>query len=60
VSNFIVKLTLTLLSDQFQSNAVQALRPALETIDDVERLKQLLRAVPKAANLEAFMEILNQ
>ena len=51
---------LTLLGDQFQPEAVQALKPTLETIDDLERLKQLLRAVPRAQSLEAFTQNLRE
>ena len=47
---------LALLSDQFQSEAVQALKPTLETIEDLERLKELLRAAPRAQSLEAFTQ----
>lgn len=47
---------LTLLSDQFQPEAVQALKPRLETIEDLERLKELLRAAPRAQSLEAFTQ----
>lgn len=47
---------LTLLSDQFQSEAVQALKPRLETVEDLERLKELLRAAHRAQSLEAFMQ----
>ena len=47
---------LTLLSDQFQPEAVQALKPRLETIEDLERLKELLRAVPRVQSLEAFTQ----
>ena len=46
---------LTLLNDQFQSEAVQALKPRLETIENLERLKELLRAAHRAQSLEAFM-----
>ena len=51
---------LTLLGDQFQSEAVQALKPTLETIEDLEHLQQLLRAVPRAQSLEAFTQNLQQ
>ena len=47
---------LTLLSDQFQPEAVQALKPQLETIEDLERLKELLRAVPRTQSLEVFTQ----
>jgi predicted transposase YdaD len=55
-----IELILDLLSDQFQSDAVQMLKPDLERIDDLDRLKALLRAVPKAPSLEAFTETLRQ
>jgi len=51
---------LTLLGDQFQPEAVQALKPTLETIDDLEHLKQLLRAVPRVQSLEAFIQNLQK
>ena len=47
---------LTLLSDRFQPEAVQALKLRLETIEDLERLKELLRAAPRAQSLEAFTQ----
>ncbi len=47
---------LTLLSDRFQSEAVQALKPRLETIENLERLKELLRAAPRSQSLEAFRQ----
>ncbi len=52
----IINSILTLLSDQFQPEAVQALKPRLETIEDLERLKALLRAAPRAQSLEAFAQ----
>ena len=51
---------LTLLSDQFQPEAVQALKPKLETIDDLERLGELLRTVPRLQSLEAFTQNLQE
>jgi hypothetical protein len=51
-----VNSILTLLSDQFQPEAVQALKPRLETIEDLERLKELLRSAPRVQSLEAFTE----
>ena len=53
-----VESILTLLGTQFPPNAVQALKPALETIDDLPRLKELLIAASKAENFEAFAEAL--
>ena len=55
-----IEFILTLLSDRFQPDAVQALKPTLEAIDDLERLKQLLRTVPKTPSLEAFTETLRR
>ena len=49
-----IDLILELLSEQFQSEVIQTLKPDLERIDDLDRLKQLLRAVPKTPSLEAF------
>ena len=37
------------------SDAVQALKPVLESIDDLQNLKQLLLAVPQSDSLETFM-----
>ena len=51
---------LTLLSDQFQPEAVQALKPQLETIEDLERMKELLRAVPRTQSLEVFTQTLQE
>lgn len=47
---------LMLLSDRFQPEAVQALKPSLETIEDLEHLKVLLRAAHRAHSLEAFTQ----
>lgn len=51
---------LTLLGDQFQPEAVHALKPRLETIEDLERLKELLRIVPRLQSLEAFTQNLQE
>ena len=49
---------LTLLGTQFPPNAVRALRPALETIDDLPRLKGLLIAASNAESFEEFAQTL--
>lgn len=50
---------IALLGMQFETDAVQALKPALESIDDLQNLKQLLLAVPQSDSLEAFMQSLS-
>lgn len=51
---------LTLLGIRFQSDAVQALKPTLDTIDDLSRLKELLIAASDAQSVEAFTQILHE
>jgi predicted transposase YdaD len=58
--NGTIESILTLLGVRFQSDAVQALKPALETIDDLQRLKRLLIAAPHAQSLEAFTQTLRE
>ena len=53
-----VESILTLLGARFHPNAVQVLKPNLETIDDLSRLRELLLAAPYAESLEAFMQSL--
>ena len=55
-----IGLILELLSEQFQSESIQTLKPDLERIDDLDRLKQLLRAVPKTPSLEAFTKAVRE
>jgi hypothetical protein len=50
---------LALLDMQFETDAVQALRPALESIDDLQALRQLLLTVPQSESLEAFIRTLS-
>ncbi len=50
---------LALLSLQFHPDAVQALKPTLEKIDDVQRLQQLHLAAARPESLEAFMQNLS-
>ena len=51
---------LALLSLQFHPDAVQALKPTLEKIDDVQRLQQLHLAAARPESLEAFMQNLSK
>ncbi len=51
-----VDTVLILLGDQFQPDAVAALKPRLEKIADLNQLKRLIREAPRAESLEAFAE----
>ena len=51
---------LALLGTQFHPDAVQALKPKLEEIDDAQRLQQLVLAASRAESLEAFMQHLSK
>ena len=50
---------LALLDMRFETDAVHFLRPTLESIDDLQTLRQLLLAVPQSESLEAFIRTLN-
>ena len=54
-----VEILLGLLEARFQPAAVRHLRPLLERIDDVERLKALAPAAASAESLEMFLEALD-
>ena len=56
----VVESILTVLGTRFQSDAVQVLKPNLESIDDLPRLRELLIAASDAQSLEAFMQSLRQ
>ena len=49
---------LEVLEEQFQSNDVQILKPVLENIEELQRLKQLLREAARANSLEEFKQTL--
>ena len=53
-----LKNLLTVLNAKFHVEAVRAIDPALQDIDDLQRLEQLLLTAVNAENLEAFTEIL--
>ena len=53
-----IENTLALLSDQFQAETVSALAPALRNVNDLQKLKQLLRAAARVQNIEAFAQML--
>ena len=52
--------TLALLKKRFHTEEVSALTPALQNINDLERLQQLLVAVPEMPSLEAFAQMLHE
>ena len=53
-----LKSLMTVLHAKFHGQAVRAIDPALQDIDDLQRLEQLLRTAANAENLEAFTKIL--
>ncbi len=55
-----IENTLALLEDQFQAEAVNALTPALRSVNDLQKLKQLLLEAAKVQNIEAFAQMLNE
>ena len=54
------KHILTLLEQQFHTEAVRALTPMLQNIDDLERLKELHLAAARVPNIETFAQKLIQ
>ncbi len=55
-----IKSILTLLKMKFHVEAVNALTPALQNIEDLHRLEQLLLDAAQAQNLEVFEETLHE
>ena len=55
-----IENTLALLKKRFHTEQVSALTPALQNINDLERLQQLLVAVPEMQNLEDFAQMLHE
>ncbi|MDE0484002.1 MAG: hypothetical protein OXI67_15600 [Candidatus Poribacteria bacterium] len=55
-----IENTLALLQDQFHAEAVIAITPALRSINDLQKLKQLLLAAAKVQSIEAFAQMLNE
>ena len=51
---------LALLGTQFHPDAVQALKPKLAEIKDLQRLQQLHLAAARSESLEAFMQHLGK
>ena len=53
-----IENTLALLQDQFHTEAVNAVTPALRNINDLQKLKQLHLAAAKVQSIEAFTQML--
>ena len=53
-----LKNLLTVLNAKFHVEAVRAIDPALQDIDDLQRLEQLLLTAVNAKTLDAFTEVL--
>ncbi len=56
--NNTVESILELLSIRFQIDTIEAIKSDIESIDSLQRLKQLFRAAAQVQNLDAFMHIL--
>ena len=54
-----IEYTLAFLEDQFRPETVNALKPALLKINDIQRLKLILRAARVVQDIEAFSEMLH-
>lgn len=55
-----LKNTLTVLNRKFPADAVNALTPEMQNIDNLQRLEQLLIAAIDARNLETFVQTLHE
>ena len=55
-----IKNILALLESRFQAEAVDALKPSLQNITDVPRLKELHLATVKVQSLDAFAQMLQE
>lgn len=55
-----IENTLALLERRFAVDAVNALKPALCSVNDLQRLKQLFLAAAKVQNIETFAQMLNE
>ena len=53
-----LKNLLTVLNAKFHVEAVQAIDPTLQDIDDLQRLEQLYLTAVNAKTLDAFTEVL--
>ena len=54
-----IQSIISLLETQFQPDAVKVLEPTLESINDMQRLRELLLAAPRVDTLETFMQYMS-
>ncbi len=55
----IIDLILEALADRFKDANIHEIKPLLDEIDDLDRLKQLFKTVDKVENLQEFKSIMN-
>ena len=55
-----IKHILSLLEQQFHTDAVRALTPIIQNISDLQRLEQLHLAAARVQNIEAFAQMLSE
>ena len=53
-----IEYVLDILEIRFHPSAVETLKPAIETIEDLQLLKQLHRSAMQAPNLDEFKQTL--
>ena len=53
-----IEFILDILGMRFDSSAAETLKPAIETIEDLQLLKQLHRSAMQAPNLDEFKQTL--
>ncbi len=57
--NGTIQSIIALLEIKFKPDAVKVLEPTLQSIDDMQRLRELLIAAPRVESLERFMQFLS-
>ena len=55
-----IEYTIALLEIQFDTDAIEAITPALRNINDLQKLKQLHLAAAKAQDIEAFAQLIHE
>ena len=55
-----IKHILAILESRFQTEAVDALKPSLQDITDLQRLEELLLATAQVQSLDAFAQMLHE